>query len=86
MISNQAYSHKEEREWANRRKLLQAVLRYLKKNGPTSWVTLYLHFDHDGSGEIGPALGHLAVCKHIAMEGTTAKITASGIEQLVSSK
>ena len=43
------------REWATRTILLQAVLRYLAQNGPTNWVTLYLHFD--GTGEIGPALG-----------------------------
>jgi hypothetical protein len=73
----------DEREWAQRRILLQAVLRYLTARGPTHWATLYLHFDSDGTGEIGPALGHLAVCKHIQVEGTTAKITALRTEQLL---
>ncbi|HEY6261186.1 MAG TPA: hypothetical protein VIW47_06310 [Nitrospiraceae bacterium] len=72
-----------EREWAQRKKLLQAVLRYLAINGPTKWAMLYVHFDDRGiTGEIGPALGHLAVCKHIAIEDTRVKITQLGMEQL----
>jgi hypothetical protein len=44
---------------------------------------LYVHFDDRGiTGEIGPALGHLAVCKHIAIEDTRVKITQLGMEQL----
>ena len=70
----------DEREGATRRGLLQAILVYLAHHGPTIWVTLYLHFDLDGTGEIGPALGYLAVSKHIVFEGAT--ITASGTEQL----
>ena len=81
-MSNQTSVPSDEREWATRRALLQAVLVYLVHNGPTTWVTLYLHFDPDGTGEIGPALGYLAVNKHIVFEGTTAMITASGTEQL----
>ena len=45
---------------------------------------LYLHFDSDGTGKIGPVLGQLAVCKHIVIEGTIAKITTLGMEQLKS--
>jgi hypothetical protein len=81
-MSNQTSGPSDEREWATRRALLQAILVYLAHHGPTSWVTLYLHFDTDGTGEIGPALGYLAVNKHIVFEGTTATITASGTEQL----
>ena len=73
-------------EWARRRILLQAILRYLVEHGPTSWLRLYLHFDSGGTGEIGAAIGYLAVNKHIALEGTTAKITALGREQLKSGK
>ena len=76
----------DEREWARRKELLQAILRYLAENGPTSWVTLYLRFDPHGTGEIGPAIGYLAVCKHIVIEGTTAKITALGMEQFKDGK
>ena len=76
----------DEREWARRKELLQVILQYLSENGPTSWVTLYVHFDPHGTGEIGPAIGHLAVCKHIVIEGTTAKITALGIEQLMNAQ
>jgi hypothetical protein len=57
-------------------------LRYLKENGPTNWVKLYVHFDTDGTREIGLALGHLAVCKHIAIQDTLATITTLGMEQL----
>ena len=59
--SDQTSGSSDEREWATRRALLQAVLVYLAHNGPTTWVTLYLHFDPGGTGEIGPALGYLAV-------------------------
>ena len=45
-------------------------------------MTLYLHFDVGGTGEIGAAIGHLTVCKHIVVEGTTAKITTLGTELL----
>ena len=85
-MSNQPPNPQDEREWAKRSELLQAVLRYLAANGPTNWVTLSLHFDPGGTGEIGPALGYLAINKHIVLEGTTAKITASGREQLKNSK
>ena len=81
-MSNQTSGPSDEREWATRRALLQAVLVYLAHNGPTTWVALYLHFDPDGTGEIGPALGYLAVNKHIVFEGMTAMTTASGTEQL----
>ncbi len=81
-MSTQTTNPLDEREWARRKELIQAVLRFLTLNGPTSWFTLYLHFDRGGTGEIGQALGHLAVCKHIALEGTVAKITPLGTEQL----
>ena len=81
-MSNETSGPQDEREWAMRKVLLQAVLRYLTEHGPTNWVAVYLHFDNDGTGEIGKALGHLAVCKHISIEGATAKITALGVEQL----
>jgi hypothetical protein len=83
-VSQEPSVPQDEREWAQRKEVLQAVLRYLAENGPTSWLTLYLQFDTHGTGEIGPAIGHLAVCKHIVIEGTTAKITALGMEQLKS--
>ena len=81
-MSNQTSGPSDEREWATRRALLQAVLEYLVQSGPTTWVRLYLHFDPDGIREIGPALGYLAVKKHIVFEGATAMITPSGTEQL----
>jgi len=43
--------------------------------------TFYLYFDPGGTGGSGPAIGYLAVKKQIMLEGTTAKITASGTEQ-----
>ena len=85
-MSGQTPGPQDEREFAKRRLLLQKVLRYLIDRGPIHWATLYLHFDSDGTGEIGLALGHLAVCKHIQVVGTTAKITALGIEQIESGK
>jgi hypothetical protein len=84
-MSKQPSRPQDVREWARRRELLQAVLGYLKENGPTNWAALYVHFE-DGTGEIGRALGHLAFCKHIAIEGTSAKINALGMEQLKSRK
>jgi hypothetical protein len=84
--SNETSSQQDAREWAKRRELLQAVLRYLTEHGTTSWAAVYIHFDKDGAGEVGKALGHLALRKHIVIEGTTAKITARGMEQLQSGK
>jgi hypothetical protein len=81
-MSDQPSGYEDEREWAIRKKLLLTVLQYLEENGPTNWATVYLHFDSDGTGEIGKALGHLAVCKHIAIEDSLATITALGTEQL----
>ena len=85
-MSSQTPDPQDEREFAKRRILLQKVLRYLTDKGPTHWATLYLHIDSDGTGEIGPALRHLAVCKHVQVVGTTAKITALGMEQIQSGK
>ena len=82
LMTAQTPGLQDKREWGRRSDLLQAVLRYLTMNGPTSWMTLYLHFDVGGTGEIGAAIGHLTVCKHIVVEGTTAKITTLGTEQL----
>jgi hypothetical protein len=83
-MSSQPSGPQDEREFAKRRILLQKVLRYLTDRGPTHWATLYLHFDSDGTGEIGPALRHLAACKHIQVVGTTATITVLGLEQIQS--
>ncbi|HEY6260702.1 MAG TPA: hypothetical protein VIW47_03855 [Nitrospiraceae bacterium] len=76
----------DDREWARRKMLLHAILRYLTERGPTYWATLYLHFDPDGTGEIGPALRHLATFKLIAVDRTIVKVTSSGMEQLKSWK
>ena len=81
-MSNQPPAPLDDREWTRRKELLQAVLRYLTENGPTHWVALYLYFDKDGTGEIGKVLGHLAVCKHIMIDGNIAKITVLGTEQI----
>jgi hypothetical protein len=83
---NQPANLQDEREWTKRRELLQSVLRYLNERGPTNWATLYVHFNQDGTGEIGSALGHLAVCKHVVVESTIMRITARGMEQLQSGK
>ena len=64
---------RERESWAARQRLLLAVLQYLTTNGPTKWATIYLHFDPDGTGEIGGALRHLAWCHHISIDGTTAR-------------
>ena len=72
---------RDERARARKGNLQEAELRYLKENGPTDWVRLYLHFD-DGTREIGTALGYLSVCKHVAVEDTFAQLTALGREQL----
>jgi len=61
---------------------LKHVLSYLTVNGPTPWSTLYVHFDYDKSGDILKGLMHLANCKYICVEGTTATITQLGIDQL----
>src|SRR6185436_12364364 len=68
LMTAQTPGLQDKREWGRRSDLLQAVLRYLTMNGPTSWMTLYLHFDVGGTGEIGAAIGHLTVCKHIVVE------------------
>ena len=83
-MSNQPSAPLDDREWARRRELLHAVLRYLTERGPTYWATLYLHFDPDGTGEIGPALRDLAISKHIVVDSTIVKITMLGTEQLKS--
>ena len=75
-----------DREWAKRRELLHAILRYLTERGPTYWARLYIHFDPHGTGEIGPALKILATFKHIVVDNTIVKITASGMEQLKNRK
>jgi hypothetical protein len=69
----------DDTEWTRRKTL---ILRYLTEKGPTCWATIYLHFDPDGTGEIGPALKHLEACKYIKVDDTIVKITQSGTEQL----
>jgi hypothetical protein len=73
-----------ELQRARVRALQDAVLLHLRDNGSMKWIDLYLQFNEDGSGEIGPALGLLARLKHIAVEfdGTTT-ITAAGRERLM---
>jgi hypothetical protein len=58
---------------------------------PTKWDVLYDHFDQNQhrTGEIGPALRHLAHWRHIShisVVGSVATITASGMEQVKSLK
>jgi hypothetical protein len=62
--------------------LQQTVLCYLTEKGPTNLATLSRHFDQEGRGEVGSALGHLAACKYIALESSITKITALGTERL----
>ncbi|MGH7180720.1 MAG: hypothetical protein ACREJN_01940 [Nitrospiraceae bacterium] len=51
-------------------------------NDPTNWVSLYLQFDANETGEVGKALRHLVSCKHITVVDKVAKITEAGLEQL----
>jgi hypothetical protein len=73
----------DDKEWTRCKTL---ILRHLTERGPTNWAALYLHFDPDGTGEIGPALRHLEICKLIAVDDTIVKITESGTEQLLCMK
>ncbi len=83
MLNHTSDAH-EGRESAQKRALHRAVLVDLRDNGGMRWPALYLHFDGNGSGEIGSALGLLARWNHISVEidGKT-KITEAGTERLL---
>jgi hypothetical protein len=73
----------DEHVWVCMRELQHEVLLYLRDNGEINWATLYLHFNADALGEIGPVLGDLARSKHIKVEGDgQTTITALGLEHL----
>ena len=73
-----------DREWVRLKELQQAVLLHLTERGPTKWGALYSHFDDDGTGKIGEALAFLVQRQHLTVEADgTAKITASGLAQLL---
>jgi hypothetical protein len=76
-----------EKGWARKRGLEQMVLLHLRNHDPMTWTALYIRFDQDGSGKIGPTLGLLARWKHIILkqdEQTT--ITEAGLERLAYGK
>ena len=65
------------------RDLQHQVLRHLKEHGPTRWNALYVSFDRERTGTIGPVLQDLKRDKYIAVGPTDrVKITARGLEQL----
>jgi hypothetical protein len=81
-VSKQTSGSQDEGEWARQRKLQHEALLYLKEHGPTNWDTLCSLFDKKKTGEIEPALRHLARWQHITVEGDIVKITASGTARL----
>ena len=61
------------------------ALSYLKDFGPLDWNVLYVRFNADRSGDIGPALQALRERKYIKVgSDKTASITALGMAQLKS--
>ena len=63
--------------------LQREALRYLKEFGPLRWAALFVRFNEDYSGNIGPALQDLQERKYIDVESDNiAKITAWGMVQL----
>lgn len=63
--------------------LQRKALRYLKDFGPLNWNALYVRFNADNTGHIGPALKTLEEQNYIEVSSDeTAKITAVGMAQL----
>ena len=63
--------------------LQREALRYLKEFGPLNWNALYVRFNADSSGDIGPALQTLQERKYIEVgPDNIARITAWGMAQL----
>ena len=82
MVTHTSVSENEQ-IGRRREELQRSVLLHLTERGSAKWGALYSHFDEDGTGEIGEALQLLAESRYIALEGDgTAKITASGVQQL----
>jgi len=66
-------------QWA----LQQEALRHLKDHGPLHWNALYIRFDAQSQGDIGPALQELEGRQFIERGAhNLVKITAAGIERL----
>ena len=63
--------------------LQREVLHYLKEFGPVRWAALYVRFDSDHSGAIGPALQDLQIRKYIVLRSDSmVNITPLGMVQL----
>jgi hypothetical protein len=67
--------------------LQSKVLHYLKDHGPTMWNALYVSFDQERTGTIGPVLQDLKEWKYIEVGLTDrVKITMRGLEYLKGGK
>jgi hypothetical protein len=59
------------------------ALRYLKEYGPLNWNALYVRFNADRNGDIGPALQSLQEQNYIEVgSDNIARLTACGMAQL----
>ena len=86
-MGNQASDAEYERALKRFRELQQIVLLHLMEAGPTKWNALYRHFNQDNTAEVTHALRYLTRLSHITAESDgTAKISASGMEQLRNEK
>ena len=86
-MSNRDSSAEYERALKRVRELQQAVLLHLMEAGPTKWNAFYRHFNQDSTAEVTHALRYLTRLNHITAESDgTAKISASGMEQLKNEK
>ena len=86
-MGNQASGAEYERALKRFRELQQIVLLHLMEAGPTTWNTLYRHFNQDSTAEVTHALRYLTRVNYITAESDgTAKISTSGMEQLKNEK
>jgi hypothetical protein len=69
--------------WEPKRSLDERVLIHLTEKGPKKWAAVYLYFDQDATGEIGPVLRALESLKRIKCdEKGYVKITQTGFEHI----
>jgi hypothetical protein len=78
------YEPEHEKKRKKERELEREVLLHLRSlNEPVNWETLYVHFDLDRTGSIGPVLHALRDGRYIAAdEKNNVSITKLGLKRL----
>jgi hypothetical protein len=78
------YGPEYEKKRKKERELERQVLLHLRSlNEPVKWETLYVHFDPDRTGSIGPVLHKLKDGRYIAAdEKNNVTITKLGLQRL----